>query len=84
MLVVNSVEIDIDDFYIKVGKRVKILRDKYNISQLELSLLIGHKSTSTVGSAEIYKNRVHFNLEHIVKICKVFEITLEEFFNFGY
>ena len=73
-----------DDFiekkYIKIGKNVKKIRMQKGISQLKLAQLIGHKSLSIVSLAEIYHNKQHFNIEHLVKIAYVLEVDICEFF----
>ena len=70
----------IDNFYINVGKNVKRIREEKGISQLKLSLLIGHKSVSIVSCAEIYHNKQRFNLEHLAKIAYVLDVDICEFF----
>lgn len=47
-------EEQLEKFYKKIGSNVARLRKKHKLSQLKLSLLIGHKSTSLVSGAEIY------------------------------
>jgi transcriptional regulator with XRE-family HTH domain len=71
---------EIDDFYIQVGKKVKRLRELNNMTQLELSYAMGYRSVSLVSAAELYKNKKHFNLEHIYKMSKIFNIEISEFF----
>ena len=68
------------DIYRQIGKNVKLLRQKKNISQLELSLAIGHKSVGTISMAEICLNNKHFNIEHLMKIADVLEVDVCEFF----
>jgi|TARA_R110002033_G_scaffold131586_1_gene171701 hypothetical protein len=46
----------IDEFYIKIGKKVKAKREEKNITQLELSLAMGYNSVSLVSAAELYTN----------------------------
>lgn len=67
-------------FYKKIGKNVARIRKKHNLSQLKLSQLIGHKSTSLLSGAEIYYNKQHFSLEHLANICYVLDENIEEFF----
>jgi len=43
-----------EKFYKKIGSNVARLRKKHKLSQLKLSQLIGHKSTSLLSGAEIY------------------------------
>ena len=63
-----------------IGLNVKRLREAKKISQLELSLKIGHKSVSIVSCAEINHNNHYFNIEHLVKIAYVLEVDIREFF----
>ena len=70
------------EIYRQIGKKVKQIRQKKGISQLELSLAIGHKSVGTISMAEICLNNKHFNIEHLIKIADVLEVDVCEFFNF--
>jgi transcriptional regulator with XRE-family HTH domain len=74
-------ECDITDekmeaIYKQIGLNVKKLRAQKGISQLTLSLAIGHKAVGTVSMAEIGLNKKHFNLEHLVKIADVLEVDV--------
>lgn len=66
----------LDDFYINIGNNVKNYRIEKNISQLELAISIGHKSTSFLSNCENYKYKEHFNLEHLFLIAHVLEIDI--------
>jgi transcriptional regulator with XRE-family HTH domain len=68
----------IDNFYIQVGRNVKRLREKAGFSQLELAISIGHKSASFLSNCESYKNKEHFNLEHLFLIANVLNINICE------
>lgn len=68
----------IDDFYIQIGKNVKKNREKAGYSQLELAISIGHKSTSFLSNCENYKNKEHFNLEHLYLIADVLKVSICE------
>ncbi len=70
----------LDDFYINIGKNVKNIRKEKNYSQLELAISIGQKSTSFLSNCENYKNKEHFNLEHLFLICEVLNVEIIEFF----
>ena len=63
-----------------IGMNVaKYIKEK-GLSQLELSLQLGHKSVSIVASAErFYKNK-HFNIEHLLKISDILNIPIASFF----
>ena len=73
-------EEQLEKFYKKIGSNVARLRKKHKLSQLKLSLLIGHKSTSLVSGAEIYYKKQHFSLEHIALIAYVLDEDIDEFF----
>jgi len=77
----------IDNLHIKIGLKVKKLREKHNISQLELAYLLGFKSLSIVSGSEVYYKRKgslkgqHFSIEHIYKICLILDEDFSDFFN---
>jgi transcriptional regulator with XRE-family HTH domain len=70
----------IQKFYENIGHNVARLRKEKNISQLELSNLIGYKSTSQIAGSEICYKNYHFNLEQLAKISFVLDVELNEFF----
>lgn len=69
-----------EEFYKNIGKNVAKIRKKHKLSQLKLSQLIGHKSTSLLSGAEIYYNKQHFSLEHLAIISYVLNEDIEKFF----
>lgn len=68
------------EFYKIVGVNVANLRKQHNISQLELSQMLGHKSTSQVAGSEICYKNYHFNLEQLVKIAYIFKVDIKILF----
>ena len=68
------------NIYQRIGLNVKKIRREKNISQLELSYAIGHKSVSVVSCAEICHKNYHFNIEHLSKIAYVLEVDICDFF----
>jgi len=62
----------------RIGLNVKRIREKRGFSQLELTLAIGHKSTTIISQAELGKNK-HFNIEQLHKIAKVLNCTMCDF-----
>ena len=62
-----------------IGINVKALREKNNLTQLELSYKMGYKSVSLVSAAELCAKNKHFNLEHLYKMSKIFDIDISEF-----
>ena len=63
-----------------IGNNIKNIRKKKNISQLKLAYALGYKSVSPISSAEIYYNKIHFNIEHLTKIAYVLEIDICDLF----
>jgi transcriptional regulator with XRE-family HTH domain len=69
-----------DDIYKNIGQNVKKIRKEKDVSQLALSLAIGHKAVGTVSMAEICLNNKHFNIEHLTKIANVLDVNICDFF----
>ena len=69
-------ELDIDKVHQQIGKNIAELRKAKNISQLDLSLKLGHKSVSIVASAERFYKKRHFNIEHLIKIAHILEVGI--------
>ena len=67
-------------YYQKIGRKVQKLRQEKSLSQLELSYLIGFKSTSLISGAEAGYGKVKFSIEHLYKIAKVLQVEVKEFF----
>ena len=55
--------------YKQIGMNVKKIRKEKNVTQLALSLAIGHKAVGTVSMAELCIKNKHFNIEHLYKIA---------------
>lgn len=73
-------DVEIRLHYQKLGRKVQALRREKGLSQLELSYLIGFKSTSLIAGAEAGYGKVKFSVEHLYKIAKVLEVEMKEFF----
>jgi len=71
---------EIANKYREIGKNVARYRKEKKLSQLDLSLQLGHKSVSIVASAERFYKGKHFNIEHLLKISKILEIPIALFF----
>lgn len=69
-----------DELYILIGKNVATLRKKANLSQLDLSLEMGHNSTSLVSSAELYREKRKFNIAQLKTIAKILDVEICDFF----
>jgi transcriptional regulator with XRE-family HTH domain len=71
---------NIDDVYKRIGRNVARIRKEKGLSQLELALSIGLRSVGMISVAEIYHNKKHFNIEHLIKISQVLEVDICKFF----
>lgn len=69
-------ELDIEEIHKKVGINVAKYRKESGMSQLELSLKLGHKSVSIVASAERFYKRKHFNINHLFQIAHILNIDV--------
>ena len=63
----------------RVNDKSRIRKEK-NISQLKLAYALGYKSVSPISSAEIYYNKIHFNIEHLYKIAYILDVPISTFF----
>jgi transcriptional regulator with XRE-family HTH domain len=70
---------DLDEFYKIIGQNVRSIRQEKKVSQLELALSIGHRGTAFLSNCENYKNKEHFNLEHLFLIAGVLKVDIKEF-----
>ncbi len=73
-------DMDIMNFKKLVASNVKKIRLKNNITQSELSQIIGHKSASTIGKIEASIDNKHYNLEQLYKISKALDVDICQFF----
>ena len=64
----------------KIGQNVAKIRKERGLSQLELSLKLGHKSVSIVASAERFYRWAHFSVSHLLEIAEILEVDVREFF----
>jgi len=55
-------------------------RKMRNYSQLQLALDIGFTGNAFIARAEKRVNNAHFNIEQIVKISAILDISIENFF----
>lgn len=63
-----------------VSRNVAEYRKQKGLSQLHLALEIGLTGNAFIARAEKRTNNQHFNIEHIVKISKILNIEICEFF----
>ena len=71
-------EEEMTNFHKSIGKNVSDLRKKNNLTQLDLAYMLGHKSSAFISHAEINLYGKHFNIDHIYKISKAFDVEIHE------
>ena len=76
----NISDDEIEEQYKIISNNVKKIRIKKNITQEEVALSMGFTTATFYTNAENYKQGKHFNLEHLIKLSKIFDITIQEFF----
>ena len=76
---INEKELNI--FYDRVVSNIRRIRKEKGMTQLDLSLSIGHKSTSIISQVEAGIEDTKYNLDHLYKIAKVLEVDVRDFFN---
>lgn len=72
-------QIKVEELHKRIGQNVKKYREEKGISQLELSHIIGHKSTTMISQGEIGKSK-HFNIEQLHLISQALELDICKFF----
>ena len=70
----------LEDKHRKIGQNIARIRKEKGLSQLDLSLKLGHKSASIVASAERFYRGAHFSLSHLLEIAEILEVDIREFF----
>ncbi len=71
---------EIDMYFCNISANVKKIRLEKKMSQLEVALSIGQKSSGFYANAENYAHDKKFNLEHLLKLSKLFNVKIELFF----
>lgn len=69
-------EEEINEFKQAISDNVKRIRQEKKFSQLEVALSIGQKSSGFYANAENNSHDKHFNLVHLYKIAKLFEVDV--------
>jgi transcriptional regulator with XRE-family HTH domain len=70
----NASEEEISEFHRKLSNTIKKKRIEKNMKQLEVALEIGIKSVAFYSNCENLRYGKHFNIEHVYKLAKLFEM----------
>ena len=68
--------IKMNEIYKTIGDNVSRIRRSKGLSQMELAYAMGLKSVGFVAAAEIYSDSKHFNMEHLIKIALILNVSL--------
>ena len=69
-----------ETFFRIISGNVKRLRKEKKMSQLEVALSIGQKAPGFYANMENYAHGKHFNISHLFRIAKLFDVNIEAFF----
>ncbi|WP_375723221.1 helix-turn-helix domain-containing protein [Arcobacter sp. KX21116] len=70
----STPELELELFYKKISGNIKKKRIENGLNQLEVALEIGIGSVAFYSNCENLKYNKHFNLAHIYKLAKLFNI----------
>lgn len=76
--IISNEELEI--YFKTISYNVKRIRKEKGLSQLEVALSIGQKSSGFYANAENYSHKKKFNLEHLCKLSKLFDVPVTIFF----
>ena len=71
---------ELDNYFMTISMNIKRIRLECGMSQLEVALSIGQRSSGFYANAENYSHNKKFNLEHLCKLAKLFNVDVQEFF----
>lgn len=64
----------------QIGQNVATIRKSKGVTQLDLALSIGYKSTSVIAKAEAGTEGRHFSVEQLYKISEALQVDIRDFF----
>ena len=67
-------------FFKNIAANVKKIRHLKQMSQLETALSIGQQSSGFYASIENHSHGKHFNLTHLFRLSKLFDVPITDFF----
>ncbi|MEA2098898.1 MAG: helix-turn-helix transcriptional regulator [Campylobacterota bacterium] len=71
---------ELDNYFKTISSNIKRIRQEKGMSQLEVALSIGQQSSGFYANAENYAHSKKFNLEHLCKLAKLFDVSVADFF----
>ena len=80
MLFLAEMAVELTDFKVNLGKRIKVLREERNLTQPELGALID-KDYQALGRIE--NGRVNPSSFIVYQIAQALKVTMDEIFDFS-
>ncbi|HQS67795.1 MAG TPA: transcriptional regulator [Sulfuricurvum sp.] len=69
---------EVKAYYDALTEHIKSMRQKRKISQLKLSNILGHNSTSFIARIELRQNNANYNLAHLVILAQEWGMDIKE------
>jgi DNA-binding XRE family transcriptional regulator len=69
---------DVKAYYDALTQHIKHLRKERKISQLKLSNILGHNSTSFIARIELRQNQANYNLAHLIILAKEWNLEIHD------
>ena len=69
-----------DKFFTNIAANVRRIRREKKVSQLEVALSIWQRSSGFYACIENHAHGKHFNLSHLFRLAKLFNVPIDEFF----
>lgn len=69
---------EVKAYYDTLTEHIKSMRKERKISQLKLSNILGHNSTSFIARIELRQNNANYNLAHLVILASEWGIAIKE------
>lgn len=66
--------------YKLISENIKKIRLEKKLTQEKVALSMGFTTATFYTNAENCKRGKHFSLEHIIKIAKILDVNIEDFF----
>lgn len=76
----EKLELEAEAFLDLVSKNVERIREEKNMTKLDVSRQLGFMYPDHYSRMELRSNDKSFNIKHLYKLSKIFEVPMSEFF----
>lgn len=77
----EQLEEEAQRFLDRISKNVERIREKRGITKLDASRALGFMYPDHYSRMELRSNGKHFNLLHLYKLSRIFDVDVSEFFS---